>query len=360
MINPFIFIILPIRNESEYIEKVMLSILAQDYPADQMKVMIVDGMSTDNTRKIINEFSLKHPHLKIQILDNPGKIVPVGMNIALQKAKKGDVIIRVDGHCIIAPDYVRKCVEHIQNDNVDGVGGPMEAIGETQMAKAIAIGMSSPFGVGDSAFRTTSGISMLVDTVPFPAYSRQIIERAGYYDEELIRNQDDEYNYRIRGLDGKILLADDVRSTYFSRTSLKSLWRQYYQYGYWKVRVLQKHLPQMSSRQFVPPAFVLSLLFSTLLALLSVFYFSSSSLGFLSMIIPLSYVTLNFGASLWIASKHGWRTLQLLPIVFVILHLSYGLGFLVGLVKFADRWGDKKGSVPVYFSEQVVNSFEEA
>lgn len=196
-------LILPIRNESAYIERVLQALSAQNYPAEQMKILIADGMSTDNTRQIINDFSLKYPQLKIQILDNPGRIVPTGMNIALREAK-GEIIIRVDGHCIIAPDYVRKCVEHIQDDGVDGVGGPMDLIGETQMARTIAIGMSSSFGVGNSAFRTTSGKTMLADTVPFPAYTRQIITRAGFYDEEMVRNQDDEYNYRIRELGGKV------------------------------------------------------------------------------------------------------------------------------------------------------------
>ena len=342
---PLVTVILPIRNESAYIGRCLQSILAQDYPFGHMEFLIADGISTDDTLKIIHDFAALNPELNICILDNPGKIVPAGINIALRQAK-GEIIIRVDGHCIIAPDYVNKCVEYIQNEGVDAVGGSMESIGETQMAKAIAIGMSSPFGVGNSAFRTTSGKSMLVDTVPFPAYTRQIIERAGFYDEELVRNQDDEYNYRIRELGGKILLAGDVHSTYFSRTSLKGLWRQYFQYGYWKVRVLQKHPRQMSLRQFVPPVFVLALIGSAFLGL-------SPVLRSLSLIIPLFYLVANLGASLSTVSKRGWRSFPLLPIIFALLHLSYGLGFRAGLLKFWNRWGDKTGKVPVWSSETV-------
>ncbi len=355
--DPFVTIILPVRNESPCIERGLQAVLAQDYPANRMEILIADGMSTDNTQTIIRDFVKRYPDLRIYILDNPRKIVPTGMNIALHQAK-GDVIIRVDGHCIIAPDYVRKCVEHIKNDHVDGVGGPMESIGETQMAKSIAIGMSSPFGVGNSAFRTTSGKSMLVDTVPFPAYTRQIIERVGLYDEELVRNQDDEYNYRIRKAGGNILLADDVRSKYFSRASLKGLWRQYYQYGYWKVRVLQKHPLQMSLRQFAPPAFALTLLVSFLLAVLP-FLFpppSPSSVPFLrllSLVVPLAYLLANLLASIYTASKRGWRYLPYLPLIFAILQLSYGIGFLVGLIKFWNRWGDKIGKTPVWSNETV-------
>jgi succinoglycan biosynthesis protein ExoA len=358
MNDPFVTLILPIYNESAYIERGLLAILAQDYSTDNIEILITDGMSTDNTRKIVHDFAVLHPELKIQILDNSCKIVPTGMNIAICQAN-GEIIIRVDGHCVVAPDYMRKCVEHIQRDGVDGVGGPMESIGETYMAKAIAIGMSSPFGVGNSAFRTISDKSMLVDTVPFPAYTRQIIKRAGLYDEELVRNQDDEYNYRIRELGGKILLADDVHSIYFSRGSLKSLWQQYYQYGYWKVRVLQKHPRQMRLRQFVPPAFVLALLVSALLALLSVSRLLSSILlpspvlGPLSSIIPLLYLIVNLIASFYSASKRGWQYIPLLPLTFAILHISFGLGFLVGLVKFAKRWGDKQGKVPAFENKDV-------
>jgi len=348
--NLIVSLILPVCNESAYIQNGLLAIFDQDY-SGPMEILVADGMSTDNTRQIIHDFSIHYPQVKIQILDNPGKIVPTGMNIALRQTK-GEIIIRVDGHCIIAPDYVRKCVDHLKEEGADGVGGPMESIGETQMAKTIAIGMSSPFGVGNSTFRTTSGKNMLVDTVPFPAYTRQIIERAGFYDEELVRNQDDEYNYRIRELGGRILLADDVRSTYFSRTSLKGLWRQYYQYGYWKVRVLQKHPRQMSPRQFVPPAFVLALSVSVLFALSFILY-PSSFILLLSSFIPLLYLLANLLASIWTTIRQGFilhpsGEAFILPLVFAILHVSYGLGFLVGLIKFWNRWGDKTGKVPVW------------
>ena len=183
---------------------------------------------------------------------------------------------------------------------------------------------------------------MLIDTVPFPAYTRQIMERAGLYDEELVRNQDDEYNYRIRELGGKILLADDVHSTYFSRASLKDLWQQYLEYGFWKVRVMQKHPHQMSLRQFVPPAFVLVLLLGLL------FSFFSIWVRFVLANVVGVYLLVNLGVSFWTASKRGWRSLPFLPLVFAILHFSYGLGFLMGLGKFYDRWGDKVGRTPAW------------
>jgi len=332
-----ITIILPVRNEGNYIRAAVDGVLAQGYPAEHIEILIADGMSTDGTREIIKEYQRENAN--IILLDNPGWIVPTGMNIALKQAQ-GDIVIRVDGHCIIAPDYVRKCVEHLENDEVDGVGGPMETIGEDKLSETIALAMSSPFGVGNSAFRTISGKTIMADTVPFPAYTRSIIQKAGLYDEELVRNQDDEYNYRMRELGGRLLLAEDVRSKYYSRGSLQKLWKQYFQYGFYKVRVLQKHPRQMSLRQFVPPLFVISLLVMLFLTL-------STHWGWIPLsVIGGSYLFANLAASILTAAREVWQHLLLLPIVFSTIHISYGAGFLAGLFKFWNRWGDKTGKVP--------------
>ena len=165
-----------------------------------------------------------------------------GLNRAIAEAT-GDVIVRVDGHCVIAPDYVRRCVEHLKAGKADGVGGSVETIGNGPVARAIAIAMSSRFGVGDSAFRTLKNETRFVDTVPFPAYTREIMRRAGPFDEELVRNQDDEYKVAGSFLWRPGLLAADVRSLYHSRPSFRSLWKQYFQYGYWKVRCSRSTRP---------------------------------------------------------------------------------------------------------------------
>ena len=199
-----------------------------------------------------------HRDIPLHWIDNPGKIVPTGLNLAIRFAK-GEILVRVDGHCEIDSDYIHHCVKYILEKDVDGVGGSMKTVGETPLSDTIALAMSSQFGVGNSVFRTVNMKTKLVDTIPFPAYNRKIIEKVGLYDEELVRNQDDEYNYRIRGAGGKLLLASDVRSRYYSRASFQKLWNQYFQYGYWKVRVLQKHPRQMSLRQFVPPLFMIAI-----------------------------------------------------------------------------------------------------
>ncbi len=332
-------VILPIRNEARYIARSLNAVLAQDYPSDRIEVIVVDGMSDDGSREIIGSIQANNPNLRL--IDNPGRIVPTGMNIAMARAR-GEVFVRVDGHCEIEQGYFRRCVEHLQNDGVDGVGGPMETVGETELAAIIAAAMSSKFGVGDSAFRTVKDRTMLADTVAFPAYTRRVVERVGPYDEELVRNQDDDYNYRLRKLGAKVLLAVDVRSRYYSRDTIRSLWRQYFQYGYWKVRVMQKHPRQMRPRQFVPVLFVTAMLLSLLAAPFSII--GTSMLGLTGG----SYLIANLAASGLTARKQNRLLSWLLPVIFATLHVSYGLGFLVGLMKFWNRWGDSENRYSIF------------
>lgn len=347
---PLVSLLVAVNNENGKIEQCINSLIGQDYPKELLEVFIADGMSTNGTLEVIRQFQANHDN--IHLFSNPKQIVPTGLNILIPKAK-GEILIRVDGHCVIAPDYVSNCVRHILEEGVDGAGGPMQSIGEGFVSEAIALAMSSKFGVGGSSFRTESGITKLADTIPFPAYTRAIIYKVGMYDEELVRNQDDEYNYRIRKVGGKILLAADVRSSYYSRGSLGKLWKQFFQYGYWKVRVLQKHPGQMCLRQFIPPLFVLGLTLFILVSLIS-------SWGWILLVaIILSYLLSNLAASILASSNRGWNYLSLLPICFTILHFSYGLGFLVGLVKFWNRWGDKIGKVPAInaFSSTVQDQY---
>jgi glycosyltransferase involved in cell wall biosynthesis len=326
---PFVSVIMPVRNEAAYIERSLGSVLAQDYPADRMEILVVDGLSDDGTREAVLAYQEVHPH--IQLLDNPARIVPPGLNLGIRRAR-GEIVVRVDGHCEIAPDYVSRCVQHLCEDEVDAVGGPIETIGETAEAEAIALAMSSWFGVGGSAFRTIDDRAMLVETVAFPAYRRETLQRLGPFDEELVRNQDDEYNYRLIKAGGKILLSPDIRSRYYSRSSLSKLWRQYYQYGFWKVRVMQKHPRQMRWRQFVPAAFVAGLAGSLLAG---VFW---RPFRLVAALIVVLYALANSAASFSVAARRGRPHAGRLLLIHPIMHVSYGLGFLAGLVHFADRF----------------------
>lgn len=331
-----ISIILPIRNEANFITRSIDAILSQDFPKDRIEILIVDGMSTDETRKIVQVYQQNHP--QIHIIDNPKKIVPTALNAAILHAK-GEIIIRVDGHTIIAPDYLRQCVATLSRTSADNVGGKMNAVGSNPFGKAVALATSSPFGIGGGRFHYSEKEEW-VDTVYMGAWPRKVFKEIGLFDEDLVRDQDDEFNYRLREHGGRILLNPNIKSEYTVRSNPKSLWKQYFQYGYWKIRVLQKHPKQMSLRQFIPPAFVISIIACITL-------FLSFSWGWIPFtLIAGSYIIANLVASIIVSSNKGWKHLLRLPLVFAILHLSYGTGFLIGLFKFWNRWGDKVGKVP--------------
>lgn len=337
---PFVSVLMPIRNEAKFIERSLGAVLNQDYPPGYMEVLIADGMSDDGTRTQIATLSAKYPYIPVIVLDNPGRIVPTGLNLALQRAR-GDVIVRVDGHTIIARDYVRQCVNALARSGAENVGGRMDAVASTPFGEAVALATSSPFGVGGARFHYANRDEW-VDTVYLGAWPRRVFEQIGPFDEELVRNQDDELNYRLREKGGRIFLSNRIRSRYYNRTSLRSLWRQYFQYGLWKVRVMQKHPRQMRMRQFVPPAFVASLMSGALLAPFAALFV------ILWLVLLALYAAANGVASFLVARRNGWKYLMLLPLVFGVLHVSYGLGFLNGMLRFAGRWGDKstRASVP--------------
>ncbi len=322
-------IICPIRNEVKYIAKCLDSIVHQDFPNEKMEILIIDGMSNDGTRKIIEEFMKKNKN--IYLLDNPGQTVPFAMNIGIKRSK-GKIIFRVDGHCFLENDFVRKCVELLQRvKNADCVGGPIKSVSENFIDKGISIAMSTPFGVGNVRFRYSQKEGY-VDTLAFGAYRREVFDRIGLFDEELVRNQDDELNLRLIKAGGKIFLSPEIKSYYFSRSSLKALWKQYFQYGLWKVRVIQKHKMPASWRHLIPGAFVLSLLCSFILS----FYMKIGLFVFIGILT--FYFTISFVTSLVIASKKEVKYVLLLPVVFTVLHFSYGIGFLVGVIKFFSKW----------------------
>ena len=347
-----ITIVMPIRNEALFIERSLGSILGQDYPPGRIEVIAVDGMSQDGTtdivKRMISEYKAQNyihssedpaseeansdPHkgfFENLVLNNPSNIVPTALNLGLRHAH-GQVIIRVDGHCQVHPDYVRRCVEVLERTGADCVGGPMVTVGETWVAKAIALAQSSFFGVGGVAFRTGRREGIYVDTVAFGAYRRDVFDRIGGFDEELVRNQDDEFNFRLIQAGGKIWLDPSIRSVYYSRASLRGLWQQYFQYGLFKVRLIQKRGTVPSLRHLAPGGFVLALSLSIILAIIT-----SQPFWCLAVIGP--YWLANMAASFWAARK-DWATLPLLPVTFGILHGSYGVGFLYGFWRWRKKW----------------------
>ena len=319
---PFVSIIMPIRNEADYIERSLTSVLSQDYPHDRMEVLLADGMSIDTTRARITTLASRYPDMVVTLLDNPDKVVPAGFNRALVLAK-GAIIVCVSGHCEIATDYVRRCVEKLDETGATCVGGPITTVGTTWNARSIALAQSSHFGVGGVAFRMNQAKGRYVDTVAFGAYCREVFTTIGDFDEELVRNQDDEFNFRLIQSGGKIWLDPAISSVYYSRASLGGLWRQYFQYGFYKVHVIQKRGAVPAWRHLVPGLFILGLVGSLLLSLVG-------HRRRYVWIVAGPYAVANGIASI-ITAQQNWRTLPLLPVVFIVLHLSYGLGFLYGV-----------------------------
>lgn len=330
--KPLVTLIMPIRNEEHFIERSLGAVLAQDYPTDRLEILVVDGMSDDDTPTIVQQ--MLADRLNGRLLTNPDRIVPTAMNIGLAAAQ-GDVIVRVDGHTVIAPDYVHRCVEILQETGVDCVGGTLQTEGQTNVARSISLAQSCPFGVGNATFRTGAEEGQFVDTLAFGAYRREVFNRIGTFDEELVRNQDDEFNYRLRAAGGQIWLDPSIRSIYYARATFRSLWNQYFQYGFYKVCVFQKVSGSAQIRHWIPPLFALAVLGGLPVALI-VPILRTPYLAGLAL-----YLLIDLAVSVRIATRSGWRHILRLPLVFPILHLSYGLGFWGGLLRFGFPWQRK-------------------
>lgn len=335
---PMVSLLIAMRNEEKYIQKCVQSVISQDYPQDCLEAIILDGESNDRSREIVCELLVKSTN--IRVMPNPKFIQSAAWNLGIQSAK-GEIIGIMSAHSILAPDYVTNAVETLFRTKADLVGGPVQAQNTGTLAESIALAMSTSFGVGGANFRYTSQ-EKVTDTVFMGVCWRSIYQKIGGFDEEMVRNQDDEFSYRLLKNGGRIICNPAIKSYYYSRSTLHSLWNQYFQYGFWKVRVLQKHHRQMRLRQFIPPTFVAGLIICGLLSL-----FWEPGLWLLGFIIAL-YLLANLGASAMVASQRGWKYLLLLPLVYSILHLSYGLGFLSGLVFFSDRWSDNQGKAPSF------------
>lgn len=320
-------VICPIFNEERYIQNCIDSVLAQDYPKDDMEVLFVDGMSTDNTRLIINQYIEKYPF--IHLLDNPHKIVPYAMNLGI-KHSKGDVIIRLDAHALYPSDYFSKLLNGLKKYNADNVGGICKTLPTDTSLKAIAIAeaLSSPLGVGNSMFRIGVEHDTEVDTVPFGCFKREIFDKIGLYDIELIRNQDDELNARIIQAGGKIVLLSDITISYFARDSYNKLYKMYYQYGLYKPLVNKKLGSPATIRQFVPPLFVLYLIVGLVFSCIIPYFW-------IIYIIPLLiYILLNGFFATILAKKHKRLGLTIhIPFAIFTIHLGYGIGYWHGLFK---------------------------
>lgn len=309
---------MPVRNEAEMIQHTLAAVLAQDYPAACMEVLVVDGLSTDQT--VVLAQSAAAGDTRVKLLANPGRIQSCGINIGL-RAARGDVIVRVDGHTLIARDYLSRCVFHLRETGAECVGGPLRFSGITPTGKAIASAYRSPFCV-PSRYRV-SRRAEYADTVYLGAWPRRVFDQIGGFDEALAINEDYEFSYRIRRAGGRIFLTPDIYSEYYGRQTFGALWRQFFHYGRWKFRMLTRYPDSVRPRQVIAPAFVAALTGGALLAPLN--RWIARLWGFVVM----SYGIANLAASLRKAAQDGVDRLPRLPVVFACVHLAWGSGFLI-------------------------------
>ena len=318
--HPSVTVILPIRNESAFIDQSLGAVFSQlGTPAPQ--VIVVDGHSDDGTPERVQEVASLYG-AAVTVVDNPSRIVPVSMNLGLAQAS-GQVIIRVDGHCVIEDHFIEHCLLALAETGAECVGGPMETIGETPVAAAIAAAQSSRFGVGGVAFRTSTEAA-LVDTLAFGAYRREVFDQIGTFDEAFVRNQDDELNLRLTQAGGRIWMDPRIRSTYFSRGTFAGLWRQYHGYGFYKVAVMRKHRVVPSVRHLVPAAFMVGTTGALALSLLK------------RSPVPLALVLGPYGLGLGVSSvQAATATARPAPIALAstTMHAAYGLGWLAGAAR---------------------------
>ncbi|MCO6499781.1 MAG: glycosyltransferase family 2 protein [Vicingus serpentipes] len=333
--NKTVSIIIPCRNEEKYIKKCIDSILNSNYPKELIAIYVCDGLSDDQTRNIIK--TLVHQNKNIHLIDNHEQTTPYALNLGL-KASQDDVKIILGAHAEIDPNFISENITLLFSEEKIGcTGGVIENFYENKTAEIIGIAMASPFGVGNAHFRTGNK-NGYVDTVAFGAYKKEVFEQIGYFDEELVRNQDDEFNYRLIKNGFKIYLSNKIKSKYYVRSSFSKLFKQYYQYGYWKMFVNKKHQTITTIRQIVPLFFVLFIFIGMITSFIHIFFF----ILFVSVIVLYLLMSLIFSFKL-VKKK---KTLFLTSFTFFILHFSYGLGYLKGIFDFTlfNRFPNKRNT----------------
>jgi succinoglycan biosynthesis protein ExoA len=328
--NVFVTVIVPCRNEIRHIRKFLDSVTHQDRTGIDLEILIADGMSGDGTREILSEYERNLPALRV--IDNPEGIVSTGLNSAILRAR-GEVIVRMDAHTEYDPGYIRACVEVMNETCAENVGGPALTRAEGYLAQAIARAFHSRFVSGGAHFHDDR-YEGYVDTIPYGCWRKSTLLRLGLFDEQLYRSQDSDLNLRIRSVGGKIWQSPRIKSWYWPRATLAALFRQYFQYGFWKVAVIRKHRKPASWRNLVPP---LSLLLGLFLLAAILFarlegaaWWQAEFLGLLISAAAI-YFAVSVGAALFNSGCKGWRFVPVLPLVYATYHLSYALGFLLAL-----------------------------
>lgn len=319
-------VLVPCRNEAKFIGKCLNSIITNDYAKEKLEILVIDGMSDDGSRNILEEYMGLYPFIKL--LENRRQTKPHALNLGIRKSR-GEIVMIVDAHAVYEKDYIQKSIIFLNEYGADNVGGILRTLpgDDSFFAQSIAIALSHPFGVGNALFRIGLKEPQYVDTVPFGCYRREVFDKIGLFNERLVRNQDIEFNLRLRKAGGKNLLVPEIVSHYNARPDLSSLFKQNFANGYWVIYSMKfAHMP-FSIRHLIPLAFVLSLLGSMLL---SVF---NKSFVPLTALILIAYIATSIAVSLKLSFQKGINHLLPLVLSFATLHFSYGLGSIWGIMR---------------------------
>ncbi len=318
---PFVTIAMPCLDEARGIEACLATVRAQDYPGDRIEILVVDGGSTDGTRAILARIAAADA--RVRLLDNRARLQAAGLNVAIAEAR-GDIVLRMDAHCAYAPNYVRACVDALARTGADNVGGAQRARATTLFQRALVAALSSPLGVGGAKYRS-AGNEGYVDTVFLGAFRRDVLERVGLYDPRAVTNEDAELNQRITAAGGRIYLSQDIVVHYHPRESFSALSKQYFKYGFGRARTLLKHRGLASIRPALP--FLMTAAGALLLTTSPLQPFTPYAFG--------AYAVATAVEAVRVGRAEGVAAIALVWAIFPVLHVSHGIGFGVGLVRYA-------------------------
>jgi succinoglycan biosynthesis protein ExoA len=324
-------VVIPCYNEERFIGKALEN-LVQQYDKERYEIIVVDGQSLDRTREVIAEFVRMHPELSVSVLDNPARTIPHALNLGIEQAR-GEIIVRMDAHAMPSPGYIRRCVQLLRGGEAAVVGMPCRVCpgSDTLMARAIARAVSHPFGIGDAKYRLGGGKALqeAVDTVAFASFNKRLWRNLGGFNEELLTNEDYDFNYRVRASGERVLLDRSEHCDYFARTTLRELAAQYLRYGAWKARMVRLHPLSIKWRQVVAPLFLASIVFFAVTG----FWWQPA---WLLLALELAiYLLMAFAFAWQIVRKEGAgrSMILMLPLAFFTIHIMWGIGFFLGLMR---------------------------
>jgi cellulose synthase/poly-beta-1,6-N-acetylglucosamine synthase-like glycosyltransferase len=315
-------VVIPCRDEEAYIEPCIRELQRQDWPSDRLEILIADGMSVDATREILGRLASEDS--RIRLLDNPGRIQAAGLNECIRNSH-GEVVVRMDVHASYAPDFVRQCVSELERTGADNVGGAARTDAKTFFQKCVAAALRSPLAVGGSRYRKLDEQGWVESVWP-GAFRRDVFERVGLFDPKAVTNEDAELNQRVVEAGGRVYLSRAIIARYYPRESMRALARQYFRYGQGRARTLIKHGKLASLRPAMP---FLGLVGEALFLAVAPWTLGGMSVA--------TYLLATGAEAVRVGRSEGVAAVPVIWAIFPVLHVSHGVGFGAGLVKFAIR-----------------------